>query len=331
MRGFTLAELLLVLFLLGVLLGLPIALVDRADPGARGLATSLSSFIESSRDRARTTGQPVRLEQLPEDLEHSARFTRLVFRPVLEASFEPGLVRREGLMATGSALVGETSGRFGACLDLREGGGVTVSGRGGQPKLTEGFVLEFHFLNELGGEGNLLEWPGLCQVWVDRSAGLRARVEIQASQTPELATAPSISASTDLASLPNLVSPGRWHHVRLSALSGSIQLYFDGKLEATQPWEGTLRTPDSEPFLGDSRGRFQGLLDEFQVLARYRESGPELRDGVEVFVDTTFLEIDRDGFLDPIQHPDSVSVRIMELDSEVASFVVGRFTQEAVQ
>ncbi|MDP7560813.1 MAG: hypothetical protein QF745_09760, partial [Planctomycetota bacterium] len=279
----------------------------------------------------RTTGQTVQLEQLPADLENSARFTRLIFRPVLEASFEPGLMRREGLIPAGSAVIGETSGRFGACLDLRQGGGVHVGGRGGQPTLREGFVLEFHFLNELGGESTLLEWPGLCKIWQDRGASLHARVEVASIPSANSEKQPLLRVSSDLESPPDAISPGRWHKIRLSVLDGFMNLFVDGKLEASQEWEGIIGKPDAEPFIGDEKGRFQGLFDEFQVLARSRETGPEIREGVEVLMDSSSLKFDRDGFLDPLSHPDSVLIRVMEIETEVASFRVGRFTQEAAQ
>ena len=49
--GFTLAELMLVMVLVGVLLGIGMAGVDRVDPGARGLQASVESFVQSARDR----------------------------------------------------------------------------------------------------------------------------------------------------------------------------------------------------------------------------------------------------------------------------------------
>ena len=52
--GFTLAELMLVMVLLGVVIGLGVATVDRADPGARGLQKSVEAFVQSARDRARS-------------------------------------------------------------------------------------------------------------------------------------------------------------------------------------------------------------------------------------------------------------------------------------
>ncbi|RMH04028.1 MAG: prepilin-type N-terminal cleavage/methylation domain-containing protein, partial [Planctomycetota bacterium] len=96
MRGFTLLELLLVLFVLGVILGSAMVLAGRFDPGPTGLRAAAAAFFASSRDRARASGHPVVVEIEPEEGGYG-RLRRLVHRTVLEASFEPGPAGARGL------------------------------------------------------------------------------------------------------------------------------------------------------------------------------------------------------------------------------------------
>jgi prepilin-type N-terminal cleavage/methylation domain-containing protein len=174
-RGFTLLEMMVVMILLGVVAGLGFAGFDKMDPGSRGLQVSLETFLEASRDRARGSGQEVRLRLLPADEEHGARVARMVFQPALEAGFEPQFAAREGVALEGGARLGEP-GRCGGGLDLREGGRAVIVGRGGRVEMRNGFSIEFDFLAPEAAAGELCAWEGLLELAFRRGGGLGARL-----------------------------------------------------------------------------------------------------------------------------------------------------------
>ena len=120
-RGFTIAELLLVMVVLGVIVGIGLGGLDRMDPGTRGFQKTMGTFLLSSRDRARVTGLPVVLSLDPETTDRNARLQRWVYRPVREATFEVASRERENLFLVGPGIL-DQRGRVGAGLDLRLGG-----------------------------------------------------------------------------------------------------------------------------------------------------------------------------------------------------------------
>jgi len=142
-QAFTLLELMLVIILIGVIAGLGVAGFDRIDPGYQALESSLTSFLESSRDRARSSGYPVVLELRAASEERPARLLRASFRPVLEASFEKAYRNREAIEVRGDASLDEP-GRFGAGVDLEAGGEAMFAGRG-LPDLHQGLFPGVRF------------------------------------------------------------------------------------------------------------------------------------------------------------------------------------------
>lgn len=316
--GFTLAELMLVMVLVGVLLGIGVAGVDRVDPGARGLQASVEAFVKSTRDRARSTGQPVVMAFVPASDEAPAQLVRYVFRQRLEANFEPAFSEREGVQIVAPASLGKP-GRIGAGLDLSQGGGATLIGRGGRFRSPAGLQVEFDFrADELDG-GKMLAWKDLATVELQRDGSLRWKVVYQADNT---------TTELELASEAGLVRKGRWHHLRAIALDGQMQLYLDGELLGEREATGALPATNAAPYLGDPDGRFTGAIDEFVVWGRVRESGPTLNDEQDMFVGALELVFDRFGRLDPSVHEEPVDMRISTRGTEVGAFRVGVFTEE---
>lgn len=318
MAGFTLLELIIVMLVLGVVAGVSIAGIDRFDPGNLGLRSSVETFLESSRDRARVSGHPVTVVQAPATADKDARLLRFVYRRALEASFEKRFEQREGLRFAGSAGTGP-AGRFGACGDLREGGTIAVEGRG-QPALGAGFSLDLDFYSPLGEAGELLNWDGMLSIVVRRSGVVAANLRAGSTDFMQDFLLESPADSTRIR---------KWQHLKLLAADEVFLMMIDGREVARMPIPTELATPISEPVLGDIEDGWQGLVDEFTVWARVGEQGPEIPGTVEVDPPNLRLLFDRNGMLDSTAHPSPVPVVLSDLGDVMGSFVVGRFTQEA--
>ena len=65
------------------------------------------------------------------------------------------------------------------------------------------------------------------------------------------------------------INANEWHHVAAVYNGSVMQLYIDGKLDATQPWNDGIGKNDSEVFIGDNAqqpGRcFDGLIDDVRI------------------------------------------------------------------
>ncbi|TAH38938.1 MAG: hypothetical protein EYC70_03220 [Planctomycetota bacterium] len=320
--GFTLLELLLIMALLGVLLGLGAFGVDRAGPGARGLAATLGTFLTTSRDRARASGQPVLVEILPPGAEDQpARIARYVYQPAIAASFEPRWREREDLAGPVPSVADPARaavGRVGAALDLREGGVVAVQGRGRGARATYGFSLELDVYTEALAACRLLDWPELLTVELRRDGSVVALLR---------ADARAGAGAVQLQSEPGALEPGRWQHLRLTAAEGVASLLLNGKPAAASAASAVWPEPRGAPVLGDPQGRFSGLMDEFILWVRAREEGPAFPRGVTAQMDPPQVRFDREGRLDA-QHVRPVTVQILQFDLPVDRFVVGRFAEE---
>ncbi|MCP4092498.1 MAG: prepilin-type N-terminal cleavage/methylation domain-containing protein [Planctomycetes bacterium] len=316
--GFTLLELIIVMVVLGVVAGVSVAGIDRFDPGNRGLRVSIETFLEGSRDRARISGHPVSVKQMPATAERERRLMRFVYRRALEASFEPDFQLREGLQFTGSAAIGAT-GRFGTCGDLREGGTISIEGRG-MPDLTQGFGLDMDIFSELGNGGDLLGWDGFLNIEIRRSGVVAATVR---------AGDGDFFQDMLLESPADSLKINQWQHLKLVAAEQSFVMAINGVEVARMEIPPILQASRSIPILGNDEDGWIGLVDEFTVWARVGELGPEVPENVEILPAGLPLLFDRNGMLDAAAHASSVPVVILELDEEIGSFVVGRFTQEA--
>ena len=316
--GFTLVELLFVMVVLGIVLGIGAAGVDRVDPGARGLQAAVSSFLEASRDRARSTGQPVVVQIEPPTDSDPARLFRLAYRPVLEASFEPRLAQLQGITLEGGART-DAAGRFGAALTLGEGSSAQVAGRGRRIPVAHGISLQLHLRSHEDRGAQILAWPGLLTLR-QRRGGV-VSVEIQTGGEKG-------SASYRITSPAGTLRPQRWHELRFGAADGALRLSVDGRVVAAEEWEGVLAEPDAPPSLGDPASSFVGEVDELTVWARVAESGPQFRDDVVARLGAPRLVYDRHGMLDPAHHAVGVPVEVVEFGEVVGRFTVGRFAEE---
>ncbi|MFK5954973.1 MAG: prepilin-type N-terminal cleavage/methylation domain-containing protein [Planctomycetota bacterium] len=321
--GYTLLEMLFVMVLMGIIMGIGVAGFDRMDPGFKGLQSTVETFLESSRDRARTSGHPVTVMVVDVDKEQgSKRLRRFVYRRSMEATFEPRFRGREDVVASGAAGL-ETTGRYGTGIDLREGGSITVAGRG-NPQLEHGFSLDFDLeaLDSNGGE--LLRWEGLLDMRV-RKNGVLA-VSLRAGNGGD-----ELFQDVLIESPVGTLQPNRWQHIKLVAADGSAALVIDGKEVKRVAIPPVLGSPrEAARFGHDSQG-WRGRLDEFTVWARVAESGPELPIDVKLTFGSDKVNFDRYGTLDPKFHSAGVPVRLEVFDEEIASFVIGRFTQEIAQ
>lgn len=317
--AFTLLELMLVMVLLGVVAGIGLAGFDNIDPGYRALESSLTTFIESSRDRARGSGYPVEVLLQEKTLDQPARMQRAVFRPVLEASFESAFVARERIEIRGDSSLDER-GRFGAGLDLESGGEANFDGRG-NPNLSRGFSLELDFRDRRLEGGTILTWEGLLGMSLRRGGVLE--IVLQAGDG-------DYYQDVRLELPAETVRSGSWQHLRLTAMNEELVAIVDGKVAGRTSTPPIYGVPRSGIRLGAMERGWSGQIDEILVLARVVENGPELPD--EVTVDTTYpLHFDRHGTLDVQRHPSTgVPMVLRSFDDEIASFLIGRFTQEVL-
>lgn len=320
-RGFTLMEMMVVMILLGVIAGLGFAGFDSMDPGHRGLQVSLENFLEASRDRARGSGQEVRVLLIPPTEENGARLQRAVFRSLVEAGFEPSFAAFERVQTEGGARLGGL-GRCGAGLDLSEGGSAVIEGRGGQLTVADGFALEFDIHDPGTGAGQIAAWPGLLEIDARRGAGWLIRLRAGESE---------FMSWVQLEVPAHLQVPGRWQHLRVAAAEGLLQIWLDGELAGQEVIGLDLGQPSAPLRLGSNDAPFHGRLDEVVIWTRVREEGPELPDQVAVVMSAPALVFDRQGMLDLAAHPATVRVGILDGPDEIGAFQVGRFTQEAAQ
>jgi len=315
--GFTLLELIIVMVILGIVVGLSVAGLDRFDPGNLGLRVSVETFLESSRDRARVSGHAVTVVQTPASGEKEARLMRFVFQRALESSFEKEFEQREGIELTGSAALGAV-GRFGACGDLQEGGTIVVAGRG-MPDLTRGFSLDVDLFSPIGGGGELLNWDGFLAIVVRRSGVVAATLHAGKGELQQgfLLESPADSSTIN-----------KWQHLKLIAADEMFVMVLDGREVARMEIAEVLGTPRSAPVFGEIENGWRGLVDEFTVWARIGELGPEIPGTVELEPVGLRLLFDRNGMLDATFHASPVPIVLSDLGDEIGSFVVGRFTQE---
>ena len=324
-RGFTLAELLLVMVVLGVIVGMSLGGMDRMDPGARGLQKMAHTFILSSRDRARATGLPVVLSLDPATDEVPARMKRMVFRPVLEATFEDQSAHLENIQVVDPGLI-RGRGRVGAGLDLSQGGGAHINGRGGVLATKDGLRLVIDTKPQQGASGVLVEWEELAHLQLKSDGSLQSYL---------MAGDGVRSTRQSLQAPAGTVLGGEWNRIILIAQVGAgnppegfHQLVVNGKLVAEGVLYGQLAEVNQIPFLGDPEGRYRGLCDEFSIWTRTAEYGPSLVSSAEVLFPVAEIHFDRFGRLDASLHPEPVPVIIAEDGKAQSHFLIGRFTEE---
>lgn len=320
-RGFTLLEMMVVMILLGIVAGLGFAGFDRMDPGSRGLQVSLETFLEASRDRARGSGQEVRVSLQPALAEEPAHLVRHVFRSSLEAGFEPRFAFREGVSLAGGARLGQL-GRCGGGLDLSEGGSAVIEGRGGNAESGSGFTLEFDFLVSESSAGRLADWEGLLSCEFRRGGGLGVRLRAGEGE---------FLSWVQLEAGPEYLRLGRWQRLRFTAADGMARLWLDGVLAASDSIGPVLGQPTSSLRFGSDESTFRGQVDEVLLWSRLQETGPEIPEMLDLVLGAPALIFDRHGRLSAAAHPTGVPVKLLDAELVVGSFLVGRFTQEVLR
>ena len=326
-RGFTIAELLLVMVVLGVIVGISLGGLDRMDPGTRGFQKTMGTFLLSSRDRARVTGLPVVLSLDPETEERNARLQRWVYRPVREATFEVASRERENLFLVDPAILCQR-GRVGAGLDLRLGGGVQVEGRAGVLASQQGLRLVFDVRPAEKSSGVLVDWKDLLQVKLRSDGSLQ--VFVMGGDGTRFSRQTVETAS-------RTVVFGQWNHVAVMAqpafdskLPGILSIDLGGQRVTQSPFLGQLPEVEATPYLGDTNGRFRGEMDEFSVWVRTQEVGPVLPGDAELLMPVAEIHFDRFGRLDMNRHPQPIPVGIAQVGELQEEFLIGRFSQEGM-
>ncbi|MDP6962571.1 MAG: prepilin-type N-terminal cleavage/methylation domain-containing protein [Planctomycetota bacterium] len=317
--AFTLLELMVVMVLVGIVAGIGMAGFDRIEPGRSSLQAAVENFIESSRDRARASNQRVVLSLQPATESAAARWQRMVFRGVFEASFEGSALARENVQLEGQSALNE-AGRFGAGLNLIDGGTGIINGRG-TPDLSSGFVIDFDCYPSDLASGKLLTWPGI--VTIEQRNGGALSCQIRAGDG-------DFFGNSLVETTVGALQPRRWQHLRLYVASGQALLTIDGKVAASTALPEFLSTPQDVPVFGDIDRPWHGKIDEFQVQSRQVERGPEVPDDVQMILSQPEITFNRFGELDA-SHNEDVTVLVDSFGELLATFVVGRFSQEVIQ
>ena len=318
--GYTLLEMLFVMVLLGIIMGIGVAGFDRMDPGYQGLQSTVETFLESSRDRARTSGHAVVVvQELSEEDPPVVRLKRFVFRRSLEVTFEPAFRGRERVSASGAAAL-DKAGRFGTGIDLRQGGSVLAEGRG-LPNLELGFSLDLDLEGYDANGGELLHWEGLLDLRT-RKNGVLA-VSLRAGNGGD-----ELLQDVLLESPVGVLTPNRWQHIKIVAADGQAEVLVDGESVLKQEIPPVLGSPRSAVRFGEDRKGWRGRLDEFTIWARLVEAGPELPSDIDLAFGAPKVHFDRHGTLDSAFHDAGLPVRLDAFGEEIASFIIGRFTQE---
>ncbi|MFT7517401.1 MAG: prepilin-type N-terminal cleavage/methylation domain-containing protein [Myxococcota bacterium] len=316
--AFTLLELMVVMVMIGIVAGIGMAGFDRIEPGRSSLQAAVENFIESSRDRARASNQTVVLSLNPATEQEAARWQRLVFRNVFEASFEASAQIRENVQLEGQAQL-EVAGRCGACLDLSEGGVAVVNGRG-TPNLSEGFVVDFDCYPLDTDSGQILNWSGILSIEQLRNGVLICKVRAGNGDFFS-----DITLETAVGSLQAL----RWQHIRIVAANGKCALQIDGREVASAELPEYLSAAQDVPVFGDDNQPWLGKIDEFFVQSRNAELGPQVPDDVQMIMSSPTISFDRFGGLAD-SHSDDVLLVVESFGEELSKFVIGRFSQEVI-
>jgi len=318
--AYTLLEVMMVVAIIGVVAGMSMGGIDRLDPGASGLQKSMEAFVQSSRDRARATGQAVvlRIEMNAESMPE--RVVRLVYRPLVEANFEPMFADREQVQTAPPAVLGKP-GRVGAGLDLGQGGGASITGRSGLFNSPEGVQFEFDLRPDELLDTLVFQWEDLGEVELRSNGALRWRAVYGNGQS---------WADQDLETAPGLIRPHEWSHVRVIAARTGMEIYVNGRSAGTKEVLGQLPSVETVPFLGDPRGRYRGKIDEFVAWGRTVEFGPQISGDQDLLFGALEVQFDQHGRLDSTRHDKPVEVRISSLGQEVGAFQIGVFTEEYI-
>ena len=317
--AFTLLELMVVMVLIGIVAGIGMSGFDRIEPGRSSMQAAVENFIESSRDRARASNQNVVVSLRPETEQESARWQRMVFRSVFEATFEGEAAVREQVFLSGQSQL-QVAGRLGACLDLSEGGVGAVKGRG-TPDLSNGFVIDFDCFPADVAEGNMLTWPGVVSIKQLRNGVLQCQVRAGDGE---------FFSNITIDSPPAALRALRWQHLRLIAANGQCQLQIDGKPVASTILPKYLSVAQDVPAFGDIDRAWYGKIDEFYVQALQTELGPVVSGDVQMILSQPAIVFNRFGALDA-SHSESVLVRVETFGELLSNFIIGRFSQEVAE
>ena len=317
--AFTLLELMVVMVLIGIVAGVGMSGFDRIEPGRSSMQAAVENFIESSRDRARASNQNVVVSLRPETEQESARWQRMVFRNVFEATFESAAAVREQVFLSGQSQL-QVAGRLGACLDLSEGGMGAINGRG-TPDLSNGFVLDFDCFPADVAEGNMLTWPGVVSIKQLRNGVLQCQVRAGDGE---------FFSNITIDSPPAALRALRWQHLRLIAANGQCQLQIDGKPVASTILPKYLSVAQDVPAFGDIDRVWYGKIDEFYVQALQTELGPVVPGDVQMLLSQPTIVFNRFGALDA-SHSENVLIRVETFGELLSNFIIGRFSQEVAE
>ncbi len=305
--------------MIGIVAGVGMAGFDRIEPGRSSMQSAVENFIESSRDRARASNQKVVISLQPETEQEAARWQRLVFRNVFEATFEGAASLREQIRLEGQSQL-QVAGRCGACLDLSDGGAAVVSGRG-LPDLSNGFVVDFDCFPSDVNSGKLLSWPGVVSIKQLRNGVLQCQVR---------AGDGDFFTNITIDSPPASLRAMRWQHIRLIAANGQCQLQINGKTVVSTLLPRYLSVAQDVPVFGDIDDAWYCKIDEFYVQALQAELGPVVPGDVQMMLSQPEIVFNRFGALDD-SHSDDVVVRVESFGESLANFIIGRFSQEVAE
>lgn len=323
--GFTMLELVLVMFLLALLLGSGVGLMSSLDLGRRQAAGLVRSVLRSAQNTAIASGAPARVR--------IDKATGSIQAEVLQTV---GTYHFEGQAITGCGPAGaadpehfDERGFVGACF--RPAGALRVTAevpleRDPAFDFTRGFALECAILRETEAGGRVFsigggESPTLA-LELGKSGALRARMRLRSggvdSEKP--------GSSVILNSAPGLVPVGRWMQVRVRYDRARFELLLDGAVVASQAEDGFVWRVDAPLVLSDGALPFPGRIDSLVIAVMVAGQPSLLPESVRFVQDVPpTVQFAASGGLDRSAHQEPPRIGIEFQDGSRETVLVGLY------
>jgi len=302
--GFTLAELLLVLAIMGILMGVVLGYTRRLQGGARGTLAVVRARLSAARNTAVVSGTPswVRIFHGKGARGDTCFLQWTTASPLLYFSFEEGPAGWGGWKAEllGGKIV--SLGRFGNGLVHDRAGepGIRVS-TGGRDDLMldRGFSARVDVKPRERRTMVLFKWGMTFSLELDERGVPGASLTLRGNR--------NLPGETVQLSGEDPLPLGTWSSLELLMDGRGAWLLVDGQVTARAKARGKPYYRLGEPiFLSGAQAPLAGVMDEVRLLALDAEPPEALPEGVEWTGGPSLVRFVPGGALDPALHPKGV-------------------------